>query len=197
MIKCQNCGQEIEEGVKFCEYCGFNLKEDDNIFLCPSCGHSNKKGNKFCLRCGIPLKDISCPFCNSKLDDGVLKCKYCGEWINQTMDKNKNNIVNMHSIQGNAKLFTVISYILTLLNCLITLVMLSTPYILLSGILMVNLICTALCFVFAIYLLTKYSSVYIKFLFGGTIKKHMVIIVFLNVVMCIPQVFALFWNPFY
>lgn len=195
MIKCPNCGQEIVEGVKFCEHCGFNLKEDDTIRLCPSCGHSNRKDNKFCLRCGTQLKNISCPYCNSKLDDGVLKCKYCGEWVNQ--ENNKNVYQNTTSIQGNTKLFTIVSYFLTLINCLITLVMLSTPYIMLSGVLLVNLICTLLCFAVAIYLLTKYSSVYVKFLFGGTIKKHMGVIIFLNIILLMPQIFALFWNPFY
>lgn len=193
MVKCPSCSEEIDEGAKFCEYCGNSIKNNGNLILCPSCGSSNEKNNKFCLKCGTRLNDIICPYCNSKLDVGVLKCKYCGEWVNQPIN---NNIGINNSFGGDPKLFTIIAYILTLINFIITFVMLFTPYIMLFGILLINLIWTVISIIFAFYVLNKYSDRSVKFIFSGSVKKHMAVVLTLNILFLLPQIFALFWNPF-
>jgi len=53
-MKCNNCGFNNREGIKFCEECGQQLKEEVNP-LCPSCGFSNRENVKFCEQCGTKL----------------------------------------------------------------------------------------------------------------------------------------------
>ena len=72
---CANCGKVHESESKFCEYCGFDLKEailrfkqkqlpikyDESLpsqqkkeqatFFCPKCKHENSKENLSCIFC--------------------------------------------------------------------------------------------------------------------------------------------------
>ena len=52
-MKCQKCGYENREGVKFCEECGAKLKLE-----CPACKAKLPLGKKFCGECGHELKEL-------------------------------------------------------------------------------------------------------------------------------------------
>ncbi|HBG74706.1 MAG: hypothetical protein A2X25_11785 [Chloroflexi bacterium GWB2_49_20] len=47
---CENCGQAIESGIRFCPRCGTAVKSS-----CPSCGKNLKAGDLFCSSCGYKL----------------------------------------------------------------------------------------------------------------------------------------------
>ena len=50
-MKCTSCGEEIEEGMKFCGSCGTPVPQDKN---CPACGATIPLKMKFCSECGAP-----------------------------------------------------------------------------------------------------------------------------------------------
>lgn len=49
MIKCSNCGAEIEDGSKFCGECGTAIPQSKE---CPQCHTKLAFGAKFCMECG-------------------------------------------------------------------------------------------------------------------------------------------------
>ena len=56
MVNCQNCGEEVVEGAKFCKNCGSEIvveqaNETDTKF-CSNCGFEMPKTTKFCPECG-------------------------------------------------------------------------------------------------------------------------------------------------
>ena len=50
-MKCTNCGEEIEDGMKFCGSCGTPVPQNKK---CPSCGAEIPLKMKFCPECGTP-----------------------------------------------------------------------------------------------------------------------------------------------
>jgi len=52
---CINCGKEIEDGAKFCNYCG---KRTDGKVPCPSCGKLLPADSLFCSSCGKSLSAV-------------------------------------------------------------------------------------------------------------------------------------------
>ena len=50
-MKCTNCGEEIEDGMKFCGLCGAPAPQNKK---CPSCGAEIPLKMKFCPECGTP-----------------------------------------------------------------------------------------------------------------------------------------------
>lgn len=65
MIKCNNCGNEIKEGTKFCSKCGNNIleqqekrgdeipsEEKQSVKKCSNCGNEIGEGTLFCPKCG-------------------------------------------------------------------------------------------------------------------------------------------------
>lgn len=99
--KCVNCGNRIEEGMKFCTKCGMKLnwETDSNTgFKCPSCGTNLEEGMKFCTKCGTKLvepleeKNIAykCPTCGAKLEEGMKFCTQCGQALKDTNGGEKN-----------------------------------------------------------------------------------------------------------
>ena len=57
MIKCQNCGQELEDEAKFCKNCGSEIvqeetAEQNQTKFCASCGFKMDRDVKFCPSCG-------------------------------------------------------------------------------------------------------------------------------------------------
>nr|WP_294999106.1 zinc ribbon domain-containing protein [uncultured Methanobrevibacter sp.] len=55
MVKCQNCGSEMEEGAKFCRNCGSEIaaETETNVKYCRKCGFELPDENiKFCPSCG-------------------------------------------------------------------------------------------------------------------------------------------------
>ena len=52
-MTCRYCGNEVNEGAKFCPGCG---KRVDGPAVCPVCGAAPAvEGAKFCAECGAPL----------------------------------------------------------------------------------------------------------------------------------------------
>jgi ribosomal protein L40E len=73
------------------------------VKICKSCGESNAESAVFCVVCSSSLKDAPlegtlnadkqytgiltgfsrqrCWYCDEKLEDGALKCKYCGSTV--------------------------------------------------------------------------------------------------------------------
>ncbi len=49
-MRCESCGSENPEGLKFCNECGTLFKA-----RCGSCGFENQPRAKFCGDCGQPL----------------------------------------------------------------------------------------------------------------------------------------------
>ena len=54
-MKCIQCGQELEEGAKFCYSCGAKVQ---NTF-CSQCGAEIPSDAKFCSSCGSKTSDYS------------------------------------------------------------------------------------------------------------------------------------------
>jgi hypothetical protein len=55
-MHCSNCGQENQEGARFCVKCGKSMDgSGSGILYCPSCGKENLRGVSFCAFCGVSL----------------------------------------------------------------------------------------------------------------------------------------------
>ena len=52
IVYCQNCGNQISAGDKFCHNCGFKLLDE---FKCPQCGITVNENDNFCINCGNKL----------------------------------------------------------------------------------------------------------------------------------------------
>lgn len=70
-ILCNNCGNKLLDGAKFCPNCGMVYNP------CPNCKASLKENAKTCDVCGYKLS-ITCPNCNEKVDSDAKFCCYCG-----------------------------------------------------------------------------------------------------------------------
>ena len=51
-MKCSYCKKEIQEGSKYCPYCGQKLEQ---VIKCPNCGNSIRQGDVFCMSCGCKV----------------------------------------------------------------------------------------------------------------------------------------------
>ncbi len=54
MLKCKNCGYEVQPGDKVCGHCGHSLSDKK---VCPKCGATNMSENKKCSACGADLEE--------------------------------------------------------------------------------------------------------------------------------------------
>lgn len=52
MIKCPNCGNEVN-GEDFCSRCGFKFKKH----YCPKCGFETSIKDEFCQKCGVRINN--------------------------------------------------------------------------------------------------------------------------------------------
>lgn len=86
---CSNCGKEIDDNAKFCQYCGTNLTENNTLIdeiqstnhVCSVCGHSYEKEKTYCPNCTadyIPIENRTaqdkCGYYSEAKENG--KCKY-------------------------------------------------------------------------------------------------------------------------
>lgn len=55
MSKCPFCASGIEEGNRFCLYCGKKLPEKTEPVTCPKCGRAVSQDEAFCTSCGTRL----------------------------------------------------------------------------------------------------------------------------------------------
>ena len=55
-MRCSSCGQENQEGARFCVKCGKSIDGSvSGTLSCPSCGKENLQGVSFCAFCGASL----------------------------------------------------------------------------------------------------------------------------------------------
>ena len=54
-MKCENCGQELQEDMRFCIKCGSPVEKKQNL-RCKECGASVDPGAVFCDHCGAPIQ---------------------------------------------------------------------------------------------------------------------------------------------
>jgi len=59
MIKCQNCGAQMPDGIKFCQECGKPLEQKKNV--CPKCNIELPDNSKFCSECGFQVEQSQTP----------------------------------------------------------------------------------------------------------------------------------------
>lgn len=101
VVRCSQCGAEVQSGVAFCSSCGTPMPKvqpinTDDIVRCESCGAMVKKGVHFCTSCGKPMTQMIapeaisvpvaesegqnsvCPKCGAKIETGVAFCTECG-----------------------------------------------------------------------------------------------------------------------
>ncbi len=77
-VKCQNCGNELPEGAKFCLECGSKVEPPikEGMIKCPKCEAIVPAG-KFCLECGALLKE-TCSNCGAEKVPNAKFCLECG-----------------------------------------------------------------------------------------------------------------------
>ena len=98
-MKCINCGNELEENVKFCASCGSAVVAAEPEVVnnepvkpveekpaekmankCKNCGSALEEGAKFCPSCGattVPV-GVICQKCGTKIESGIKFCPSCG-----------------------------------------------------------------------------------------------------------------------
>lgn len=54
-MKCSNCNKEISENIKFCTFCGTEVKREQEASVCPYCNAKVNQGEAFCTSCGKKL----------------------------------------------------------------------------------------------------------------------------------------------
>ena len=63
VVRCENCGAEVQKGVAFCSTCGAQIPREDGLdpsqfVRCDGCGASVERGARFCTTCGKPMRQI-------------------------------------------------------------------------------------------------------------------------------------------
>ena len=89
---CPKCKKEIDDGSKFCGFCGNSFDET----VCEKCGAKNPLDHNFCKSCGEPINikiDFStvdkkgdknkmkvekCPGCDASVISNAVYCNNCG-----------------------------------------------------------------------------------------------------------------------
>jgi len=102
MVKCANCGIEVDESTELCPNCGNNLKSDNASskgVKCPNCGHKMDEGAVFCNECGYQLGASS--------NDSVKSV----EKDNSQKDLNQNQVISDKSNLIQIIVSTIISFI--------------------------------------------------------------------------------------
>ena len=67
------------------------LLEECILMKCLNCGHEINLNDKFCPNCGGEIKEIVCPNCSSKIPHDSIYCPRCHENIQEILNKNTVN----------------------------------------------------------------------------------------------------------
>lgn len=59
LMKCWNCGAELQDGVLFCRECGSKVSQQEIKKFCRECGHELQQDAKFCSFCGTKVESIN------------------------------------------------------------------------------------------------------------------------------------------
>ena len=97
VVRCPQCGAEVQSGVAFCSSCGAPMPKvspvnTDDLVRCESCGAMVKRGMRFCTSCGKPMNPLpvsseengevpverTCPKCGAKIEEDAAFCTECG-----------------------------------------------------------------------------------------------------------------------
>ena len=92
-MKCQKCGSDNREGVKFCEECGAKLESE-----CPACKAKLPLGKKFCGECGHTLKEPT----ETPAIDYSKPQSYTPKFLADKI------LTNRSALEGESKLVTVL-----------------------------------------------------------------------------------------
>lgn len=78
-MKCPKCGQNVENGERYCRSCGSPVQEEINTWnnKCPNCGAETTSTMKFCRNCGHALSENPV-FQRYRKIDTAVKEKRCG-----------------------------------------------------------------------------------------------------------------------
>ena len=97
---CPECGKKLNQGAKFCMYCGTKIDAKAAVKysgqVCSSCGNLLEEGAAFCTNCGEPVKEVEiegiepeektvehvqkiCKKCGEIIEEGDCFCMNCGE----------------------------------------------------------------------------------------------------------------------
>lgn len=82
-VLCNNCGNRVVIGSKFCTKCGNEIIQTKK---CHNCGYILKEVDRFCAKCGTEQKkefvqDQRCYNCGGQLKQGAKFCTTCGKEI--------------------------------------------------------------------------------------------------------------------
>ncbi len=83
--------------------------------FCNKCGNQINEGEKFCTQCGEPViqqvQELICPVCNHKLEDGMIFCSQCGTkvGVSDFPYTPENNGGNTNDFNGTPKTYRMIS----------------------------------------------------------------------------------------
>lgn len=101
IVRCSNCGGDVQYGSPFCSTCGSRMEtpnaqtniNDANVKRCTACGSPIANGCAFCTHCGTkveeppivktepetqPVTAKVCPNCNTEVDNDSAFCMNCG-----------------------------------------------------------------------------------------------------------------------
>ena len=75
-IRCESCGELIENDSQFCPFCGVQLY---GKMKCESCGELIDNNSKFCTSCGVPVNyELKCMNCGANINEKDNFCEICG-----------------------------------------------------------------------------------------------------------------------
>jgi predicted RNA-binding Zn-ribbon protein involved in translation (DUF1610 family) len=90
-IICNNCGEKLDKGTKFCINCGEELiigKSDTDVLevkestkSCSNCGEELYKGTKFCINCGEKVIIDKSDTDGLEVKENTKSCKNCGKEV--------------------------------------------------------------------------------------------------------------------
>lgn len=105
IVRCPNCGGDVQYGSPFCSTCGSRMETpsvqtDANVKRCSACGSQIADGCAFCTNCGtkvaqeiitnekpIESKGNKCPNCGNDIEDNAF-CTNCGTKIEKEQSDN-------------------------------------------------------------------------------------------------------------
>lgn len=95
ILRCSNCGGNLEENARSCGYCSAEVTLDERRLteICPGCFARMVQGAHFCMECGIGIQpqalaalteSAPCPRCKADLRGrevegaSLIECNHCG-----------------------------------------------------------------------------------------------------------------------